>query len=893
MNRQEFEVWKSEIYTTINEAHGIIGLSGINKDVGQHNNRTPEEIKSMNDKRAQLKEKVPNAMNKASGVIKNATKAGGEAVKNTAKAAGEKIAQVKNNLANHAKKNDTPVGLAGIAKQNKEPDNTNSKKPQTAQKIPQPKNNTKNTQPQSSMAKKFGNAIGNNTKSGDTPVGLAGVAKQKNNTKSGDTVGNNNTKQQKNNTKSDDTPVGLAGVAKQNKQKDEDETKKDNNKNEERKTLAQKLKQGAKGVAWKALNAYHGARAMGQSAKQWAEKANKVASEKQDKKWGVKKEAEKTEETKNKKDESENKETKTSTKNSKGSGNSNSNSNSNGGASINIRIHQARENAYKKQREDERKKDEEERNAFFRKVNGEEGEAPQSEEGENKESTSKSVKPSVEPTKEKDSKENKEDLKTKIAKVKSKAEKQPKTEAKNVDESPKKAEGETPEKDTEEPKKTKAKVEKPKKAEAKVEEPKTEAKAEEPKTEAKAEAKESDKGNKEPEPENAEKKEDLKAKVAKAKEATNIKIKKNPNESKYRKLTDEEVQNAEAKKLPSGSAKGSNTLQHVKTKGEEASRYDDENGKPVPTKPSEVEKIEDGKRTPNKSIVVKKQNQQKTTDNEKTVDNEKTTDNEKTVEKADEKREQSKEPTEDKKSKESTEDKKDLKTKVETAKEKGAQKEEKKPRTVEQQRAIMQAKAKREEEQRQKDLERLRKPAKAGHEKTPEEIKAHNAKIRAERGETDLHDTEDEVKKQSETVSSDWRKSFITKANKGETEGLPDSVKNLMGKYKTYWKKVNQKDYSMTHDDRVEGDNLEQELRKAMKEHPDAFGKKTTVKEGDKSSKKPVAPKKLDLKGLLNKKKEEKSSTDKFIEDATKEDEGPSDAELRKLERILSKKRKK
>ena len=102
-----------------------------------------------------------------------------------------------------------------------------------------------------------------------------------------------------------------------------------------------------------------------------------------------------------------------------------------------------------------------------------------------------------------------------------------------------------------------------------------------------------------------------------------------------------------------------------------------------------------------------------------------------------------------------------------------------------------------------------------------------------------------------------------------------------MGKYKDYWKRVNQKDHSMTDDERAEGDRLEAELKATVREYPNAFGKKTTVKDSDKKEVKPGAPKKLNLSSLLKSKKAQ-----------AEDEEGPSDAELKAIEREQKKSKK-
>ena len=147
------------------------------------------------------------------------------------------------------------------------------------------------------------------------------------------------------------------------------------------------------------------------------------------------------------------------------------------------------------------------------------------------------------------------------------------------------------------------------------------------------------------------------------------------------------------------------------------------------------------------------------------------------------------------------------------------------------------------------------------------------------------------MKKQEETVSSAWRKDFINKAHKGDTKDLPDRVKNLMGKYKDYWKRVNQKDHSMTDEERAEGDRLEAELKATVREYPNAFGKKTTVKDGGKEEIKIGAPKKLNLSDRIKKKQSDEEMVDKFIENNSQEEE-PSDEALKAIEREQKKSKK-
>ena len=227
-----------------------------------------------------------------------------------------------------------------------------------------------------------------------------------------------------------------------------------------------------------------------------------------------------------------------------------------------------------------------------------------------------------------------------------------------------------------------------------------------------------------------------------------------------------------------------------------------------------------------------------------------------------------------------SDDKKDLEERVKNAKEK----------TPEEKKKILDAlRAKRVKEAQQKFLERQKENNKGGHEKSEEEIKANNEKIRKERN---LPDEETEnVKKQEETVSSAWRKDFTSKANKGDTKGLPDEIKDLMGKYKNYWKRVNQKDHSVTVAEMDEGADLENKLKSLMRKYPDAFGKKTTVKDGDKEGTKIGTPKKLNLSDRFKKKQSDEDMVDRFIEDNSQE-EGPSDEELKAIERSQRKSKK-
>ena len=115
MNREEFDIWQKGIYETINEA-SIIGLSQLKGDVGTHNNRTPEQIKANNEKKASLRAKAVEKM-------KSAASKAGEAIKNGAKAVAQKTGEVVNKAKNTlAGRDDRPIGLSSL---NKKP-NTDS-----------------------------------------------------------------------------------------------------------------------------------------------------------------------------------------------------------------------------------------------------------------------------------------------------------------------------------------------------------------------------------------------------------------------------------------------------------------------------------------------------------------------------------------------------------------------------------------------------------------------------------------------------------------------------------------------------------------------------------------------------------------------------------------------
>lgn len=147
MNREEFDIWQKGIYETINEA-SIIGLSQLKGDVGTHNNRTPEQIKANNEKKANLRAKAVEKMQSA------ASKAG-EAIKNGAKAVAQKTGEVVNKAKNAlAGRDDRPIGLSSL---NKKP-NTDSNSASNDRPIGLSGFNKGNT---SSTASKFAQGVQN------------------------------------------------------------------------------------------------------------------------------------------------------------------------------------------------------------------------------------------------------------------------------------------------------------------------------------------------------------------------------------------------------------------------------------------------------------------------------------------------------------------------------------------------------------------------------------------------------------------------------------------------------------------------------------------------------------------------------------------------------------
>lgn len=925
MNRQEFETWKAGIYESINEAEGIIGLSQISKGgVGTHNNRTPAEIKKVNDRRDELKQRVADKMKKAGEVVNKSVKAGVDAVKNTAHDAGKVVAGAKKVLANGAKKvgnalspkDDTPIGLAGLKRKAEEAKNKAAK-----------------------------------SKSNDTPIGLSSFKKTEDSKKPDapqkkpDPVNSLKTAPTgKSNSKQQGKSQSTTGKATTNTKVDDnkDNDTKDNNSN--RKGIAQKLKDGAKKLAHGAFNTYYGAKYTAQDAKDWLKKAAKHAQVNQAHKRGHDRAHYEKDEDNTKSSNSNNStnNSNASTNNTKATQSNTTGKSGNGGTNIHIHVtngkgsskddsepkktakatydtdlHQARNDEDKRRRAEEESKMEEERENFFKKANGQKvTPSAKSDDSKGEEETKQTADTAKEVAKEvKKATSKKPKAPKKVGKeeeVKDNAEGELKNKAET-------AKAKTEETKVEEKKSRKAKVKSEVSPKAKTEEIKPEEKKEEvnaEETKAEPEMKEQPKEEKKPEVKPAEEKKDTKPEVkeqpkeekaeekkpeVKAETKTEEKketpkIKANPNASNYRKLTDDEIQKSKAKELPKGEDRGSNTLQHKKTSGDEGSMYDDEKGNPVPAKPSDVKKDDSGERTERKAYIVKKAGEKKAEVKEQPKTEVKAEEKKPEVKPADEKKpevktEEKKEvkPSEEKKEETKTEEQKpSLADKVKSAKEKATQPkkeltpEEKKERQERLER--LRLKQSQESQERFKKRQAEMADKKAGGEKSDKEIEANNEKIRKERG---ITDPDEDVKKQAETVSSSWRTSFNDKAHKEDYKDLPDEVSGHMKKYKDYWKRVNAKDHSMTDDERREGDELENKLKELMGKHPDAFGKKTTVKDKKEDEVKTHKPKKIDLSSKVKKAKEgnEKSDVDKFIEDTTGDYDGPSDAELKAIER--------
>ena len=530
MNRVEFESWKERIDNIMNEsADGIIGLSQIKGDVGTHNNRTPDEVKRNNDRKAKLKNDAEQsiakrAMNKASEVGSKAV----NAVKQGAKTMAQKTVEGGKKIVNTAKeilkgKEDKPIGLSQINKQNKD-------------------SGSKET-PKSEMANKFAKGVGK--------------AQPKATTKAGATATNTN---KKTDTKDSNVEFKTKAHINGNGGKDPDNNNpkdtKDNGKKELRSTLAQKLKHGAK----KLIHAVNDTKHKIDDAKRFVkdtydsrDKANKRVR-------GIKDEDNKSE-LKKKAEEAiaKGKETKgegapKASRTSSGRRHTTININVNNSGSSKSKVQQAQETANevgevhaernKKAEEEKKAKDNEFREEGEKRFNKAVNKAKGIEEPEVEE-------PNVEGTNKPEGTNNSEGTN----KPEGKKQTSRKTNSKNNNNN---VEG------TNNPEGTN-----------------TEVKSTEKKQESKAD---------------------------KLKKETPQKI---INPQSDNTASEEEMEGMKVKKLAAGNAEGSNTLQHKKTKGKEASMYDYENGKPVPATPADKPKNEAGERTSAKAIIKKKNGETK------------------------------------------------------------------------------------------------------------------------------------------------------------------------------------------------------------------------------------------------------------------------------------------
>ena len=795
MNKLEFKEWQKNLYSRIDEADGIVKYSSIGGAVGSHNNRTPDEVKRANEQKLDLRRKIEEA-----AIREQAQR---EKLKDQAKAEAKKqiSEEALHELFGFGKKEDKPIGLSQLKKQEEAPKPQNNNKdkdyigfarmnrenqeekkpePQPAQK-PEPKTETKEA-PKAEGQKYSAQKQGVMSKLRD---GLKNVAKGVANSAQKAVVG---------------TKMDVADAKKWLK----------NNYKQVRKDEAEKRGHTA-----------------GYYKDEFKKKSNPVGKEKEE----------------NAKDEK----AKTSTTTAEKEGSTASNKRSGNG--VHIYVHNGNAtNPVKSEKPDNLKKavsnakanavnavshvanakaDEDERIA---KANAEKEKAEEERENwsanhvknaegkqinknkKGKGKTGAQVKAEEKAEKSAENAEKADDLKNKVKEIKEK------TSKKAVETKPevKAEEKETPKAETKETK------EETKKPEVKAEEKKPEVK-EAPKAETKEEKPE---------------------------------VKPEPKTEKEVKKPEEKAE--EVKETPKAETKEEKKPEvKAEEKKDETKKDDNADVKPA--------NKEEGK-TEDKSATVSKPDSEKQTKKKSEI---------------------KEEPKAEEKKSETKKEDKTLADKVKQAKENA--KEAKTP--LEKREAIERIRAKRAQEEKEKYQKRQEEMSKmkAGHEKSDEEIKANNEKVRKERN---LPDEETEsVKKQEETVSSSWREDFRKRTNSGSTEGLPEKVKTLMGKYKNYWGKVNAKDHSMTKDEMAEGDRLENELKSTMREHPDAFGKKTTVKDGEKKSDGQIKPgKRIDIRSKLAKKKEE-PDVDKFIEDTVKDEDGPSDADLKAIEREQKKKK--
>ena len=586
MNREEFDIWQKGIYETINEA-SINGLSQIKGDVGTHNNRTPEQIKANNEKQASLRAKAVEKM-------KSAASKAGEAIKNGAKAVAQKTGEVVNKAKNTlAGRDDRPIGLSSL---NKNP-NTDSN---SAHK-PTPNGAGVNKGNASSTASKFAKGVQNaQANPAPQPKATANTKSKKGEDKqlsfltstgriSKKYIPPENRESKTNDNKSKTT---ANTQPKTSKKPNAPQLKTDDNKTVtdtvlkhvkgeggEKKSLGQKLKdtakktiKGANDLKWKAQDAKNFVKDTWNSR----DAANKRAR-------GIKADA-KTEEKKGEPQENLNKKN-----NNPQQSNNNRATASNSNGSSTVHVHVTNHNDEHAKKNAQAKADaEKDREEFFKRVNSKtKGGETKAESGE--ETKTETNTPAEEKKESKAEKLSKNTPKT----IGKKGGSKPATETNTPAEENKnnnQSTAETGDKKT------------------------NQGKGETNKGKGETNSKNTNKGKGETNNQNTNK---------------NIpnKIKNIPldQQSHGRDLSNEKPTQV----LDSGDAGGSHTLQHARTKGEEAPMYTDERtGQDVPATPA-AKRAQDeangnadvGKRTPNKTFIVKKKTEEtKEVTNKNTAD---------------------------------------------------------------------------------------------------------------------------------------------------------------------------------------------------------------------------------------------------------------------------------
>ena len=111
MNKLEFKEWQKNLYSRIDEADGIVKYSSIGGAVGSHNNRTPDEVKRANEQKLDLRRKIEEA-----AIREQAQR---EKLKDQAKAEAKKqiSEEALHELFGFGKKEDKPIGLSQLKKQ--------------------------------------------------------------------------------------------------------------------------------------------------------------------------------------------------------------------------------------------------------------------------------------------------------------------------------------------------------------------------------------------------------------------------------------------------------------------------------------------------------------------------------------------------------------------------------------------------------------------------------------------------------------------------------------------------------------------------------------------------------------------------------------------------------